>query len=389
MLNTATATVSVVEAPTTQAQAARAAGIPKSTYNARLQRGRVEDTLATLTETLRIQGLALERLLTPTPPPVVPVHEPEVARVLAEAKADGNVVDALGKSSDYDGEIYGCTVKRRPLIGAPASATPIRILAVGDTHFHPAILDRTRRVMTLVGLQAASGHYEHLVHIGDVSDLASVCRHVRNDTWKAREKPSIRQDFKCMASNMAALNAPLVRANVAIKKHVTKGNHCAWLSAFEDDTPELKGHLVSEFDGILEDCGWTHSDYGEFYYVGDVGFVHVPLNLMGRPVGGQTGENTIAMQSTRDTVFGHTHRYGMARRGKMDGRTVTALNVGSSMPEYYVGEYAQLTAGRKLDYGCTEITVFDGRIQSHRFLPFRELEATHGVEADAILRRTA
>jgi hypothetical protein len=102
------------------------------------------------------------------------------------------------------------------------------------------------------------------------------------------------------------------------RRHYTKCNHRAWLWTFEDKHPELAGFAIGEFDEILATEGWSFSDYGEYYWLGGMAHVHVPLNLMGRPVGGQTAENTIGMQSTRDTVFGaHAPR---RRPPHQDGR---------------------------------------------------------------------
>ena len=179
-------------------------------------------------------------------------------------------------------------------------------------------------------------------------------------------------------SGWEALNRPLWRADVHPKKHYCWGNHDAWLHTYEDDHFEIKGMATGELSEILENAGWSQTDYGEYYWIGDVGYVHVPLNIMGRPAGGQTAENTVAMQSVHDTVFGHTHRLGVGRRVKFDGEVVTVLNTASSMPEYYVGEYAQLTQGKRMDYGVLEVTDFDGRIQSHRFVSMREPDALYG-----------
>jgi hypothetical protein len=345
--------------------------------------------LGSLIESQRQQGEMLARLVTgqhpAATPPATPLHVPASPAVEpAKAQTTEPVMGILGDDSPYEGEIWGITTKRRPRIGRPASSVPRTTVIIGDSHFHPAILDKTRRCMTLVGLHVARTSPHDVVHIGDGPDMSSVCNHVRNDTWKAREKPSIRQDLDCFRDNMRTLSRAFGAWDG--KRHYCKGNHDAWLWTYEDNHPEIKGIATGEFDDILTAEEWTHTDYGEYYWLGGVGYVHVPLNLMGRPVGGQTAENTISMQSTRDTVFGHTHRKGVAQRIKFDGEIVTTLNAGSSMPEFYVGEYAQLTQGRRIDYGCLEVTDYDGRIQSYRHIPMRELEHLYGAAADRMLR---
>ncbi len=284
----------------------------------------------------------------------------------------------LGESGPYMGEIFGVHGTRAPRVGAPVSRRHIRVLAIGDSHFHPG-LPQTMRCMALIGHHAAATRPEHIVHIGDGSDWNSVCRHTRNDTYKARVKPSIRQDLENFRENWDMLNAPMDAAGVTSSRHYTMGNHDAWLESFEDSTPELRGMATGERDSILARAGWTNTAYGEFYFLGGVGFVHVPLNLMGKPAGGATPENSIATQATHDIVFGHTHRYNACRRVKMGfANQVTVVNTGGAMPEFYVGDYAQNTQGSAMTSGVLDIDIFDGRIQGNRLVTMRELETRYG-----------
>lgn len=284
----------------------------------------------------------------------------------------------LGDEQDYGTEIFGVEGTRSKVVIEAPSSRHIRVLVLGDTHFHPG-LPQTRRLMGLVGHHAAATRPEHVIHIGDGSDWNSVCRHTRNDTWKARLKPSIAQDLKCFAENWHALNAPMNAAGVTASRHYTMGNHDAWLWTFENDHPEVEGLATSKFMSILTDSGWTSSDYGEFAFIGGVGFVHVPLNLMGKPAGGATPENTIATQATHDICFGHTHRFNACRRVKMGfSNQVTVVNTGGTMPEGYVGDYAQNTQGSAMTSGVLELDIFDGRIQSHKLVTTREMERKYG-----------
>lgn len=284
----------------------------------------------------------------------------------------------LGNEEDYGTEIFGVSGKRAKVVLEAPSSRHIRVLAIGDSHFHPG-LPETRRLMGLVGHHAAATRPEHVVHIGDGSDWNSVCRHTRNDTYRAREKPSIAQDIRCFADNWRALNLPMDAAGVTASRHYTMGNHDQWLWTYEDDHPEVQGLATSHFMDILKGSGWTSSSYGEFAFCGGVGFVHVPLNLMGKPVGGQTPENTIGTQATHDVVFGHTHRFNACRRVKVGfSNQVNVVNTGGCMPEGYVGDYAHNTQGSAMTSGVLELDIFDGRIQSHKLVTTREMERKYG-----------
>jgi hypothetical protein len=285
----------------------------------------------------------------------------------------------LGESGAYLNDMFGIVNLRKPLIASEISSKIQKLIVIGDTHFHPGIDHLTVPLMGLVAKHIIAYDPDHVVHIGDVSDCASVCDHVKNDTYKAKVKPSIMQDLKSLALNWVALNEPLNHASIKAKRHLTKGNHCEWLWKHEDKNPEYKGIATNQFDEIIESQGWTHSQYGEFYYIGGVGFVHVPLSVMGKPVGGEAPESSVAMKSTHDLVFGHTHRSNSAVRTKVGfGNRVQVVNVGGCMPEFYVGDYAQLTAGSAVTSGIMEIEIYDGRIQSSKLITSRQLKAMYG-----------
>lgn len=364
-----------------------ALGIPKSTFYALAGKAKAEEVLkakavemlvpplATARVNVRIKSLKGPAQVEPSLELLRGVHARREERAI---RRDEFEVGPLGSSGPYMGAVFGVSGSRSPSVGAPVSRQHIRVLAIGDSHFHPG-LPQTLRCMALIGHHAAATRPEHVVHIGDGSDWNSVCRHTKNDTWKARVKPSIRQDLDNFAENWEALNGPMDAAGVTSSRHYCMGNHDAWLETFEDSTPEIKGMATGERDAVLDRAGWTHSSYGEFFFVGGVAFVHVPLNIMGKPAGGQTPEVTISNQVTHDVVFGHTHRENRVVRPKMGySNKVTIVNTGSSMPEFYVGDYAQNTQGSALSHGIVDIDIFDGRIQSSTFVPMRELERRYG-----------
>ena len=55
--------------------------------------------------------------------------------------------------------------------------------------------------------------------------------------------------------------------------------------------------------------GWVYQLYGDFYFIKGVAFVHVPLNEIGREIGGKMAEaSQVSNGATHDIVFGHSHR---------------------------------------------------------------------------------
>ena len=82
---------------------------------------------------------------------------------------------------------------------------------------------------------------------------------------------------------------------------------------------------------------------GEFYFIGDVGFTHAPLNTMGKAYGGMHAENQIARDTLHDVVYGHSHKRVDKTYPKMGNQYVNIINLGTSLPQGHVEEYARHT----------------------------------------------
>lgn len=155
------------------------------------------------------------------------------------------------------------------------------------------------------------------------------------------------------------------------RKHICIGNHETWAETFENNHPEVQGSLMGRFLTVYESHGWSHSPFGQMANLAGVDFTHVPLGIMGRPYGGKNVESTVANESLRDLVFGHTHRFNDIIRPKLGAkRGVRIVNCGSSMPAGYVGDYARFTPNF-MSYGLTEITIQHGQIQQVTFRRWR------------------
>lgn len=274
----------------------------------------------------------------------------------------------------HEQRLYGSVPQQAIL--APISDDPIRVLAVGDTHDHPT---RGKRRFALFGHHAVAWEADWLVPIGDFTDANSFCHHVRDDTYKARQKPTHDEDLASFDAAFEALVEPIRDSGRDMLGHVTLGNHEQWVYNAENDSPQSHGTWSSRLERSITSRGFTFSPYGQFVFIGGVGFVHVPLNMMGRPAGGgKNGERTIANEATFDIVFGHTHRYHHLPVAKLGVRnTLTVVNLGSGMPDQYVGDHAENTPNG-YHYGVVELVIRSGRIQSSRHVPMDELERLHG-----------
>ena len=153
-----------------------------------------------------------------------------------------------------------------------------RVLAIGDSHDGPSLPDKTR--FYAMGRFAKENKVDEIVHIGDFATCDSLNRFDRNDTLKGKEKPSFKKTW-------VAFKGPsgrFIRVRwYDVKKHVTLGNHEPYM--VYQQKPEVVELLDQLLFATLDDYGWTYSLW-EFYFIGDAGFTHAPLNTMGKAYGG-------------------------------------------------------------------------------------------------------
>ena len=298
-------------------------------------------------------------------------------RLAAESRGEPITVEAITEAYRPAAPDIGPRETPKYRVIAPEGKF-LRVLAIGDSHDHPGIPDKSR--FSLMGRYAAQEQPDVIVHIGDFLDLHSLCSHTREDTYAGKGKPSFQQDIDSAAEAMAAFEAELP-AGYRPRKHITLGNHEDRAWRYENANPATVGQLTGQVENLFESHGWTHQRFGHWTLCGGVLFTHVPRTIMGRPVGGKTVENTIANDSTRSLVFGHTHRFNTVRRAKYGyNHGVTVVNVGTSMPPGYVADYAE-GLPTAISYGICELVIFDGHIQSATFRTFRELEYRLGKRA--------
>jgi hypothetical protein len=214
-----------------------------------------------------------------------------------------------------------------------------------------------------------------VLSIGDMLTMDSLNSHTRPETFEGRYKPIFSEDI---ASGHEALNEFAIGAEGWDgPKHITLGNHEHRVELYANNHPEVYGVMQQELHGMLDTWGWTYSPYGEVFYIDGVGFVHVPLNDMGKPYGGKTAEQRVANDAVTDLVFGHSHRARFHSASKVGGARVQVMNLGSAMPDGYVADYAKHTS-HGWTYGIFDLQVQNGKIVEHEFYNMKTLENAYG-----------
>lgn len=244
----------------------------------------------------------------------------------------------------------------------------LKVLAIGDCHDGLDIPDKTR--FHAMGRYAANHSVDHIVQIGDFTSMDSMSSHEPNWTIKGQSKPSFKDEVASFSDALAAFDEGL--GGYQTTKHVTLGNHEDRIARFVNNNPELAEFVYEKIYELLGDFGWSYSPFGEFYFIGDVGFTHVPLNQMGKPYGGAHSENAIARDSLHDIVYGHTHKRVAKTFPKIGHDLITVVNLGCALPEGHIEDYAKHSV-TGWSYGVYDLTIRDGKIKEHSWIPMDTL----------------
>lgn len=250
----------------------------------------------------------------------------------------------------------------------------MRVLAIGDAHDSPSI-DKDR--FAWIGKHAADFGADWIVSIGDWATLDSLNSHIGNETLGGRSKGPYADDISSLAESIGALNSSL--GSHRCNKHITLGNHERRAWTYEDMHPEMAGAVTGEILKTFEDGGWEHTDYGEYFFLGGVGFIHAAINRLNKTYGGKNAEVTIANDATFDHVIGHSHVRREHRAPKLGPmKHVTILNLGCALPWGHVEEYMLKGSPTGWWWGVHELLISGGQIVGTNAIPMTELKRRHG-----------
>jgi hypothetical protein len=252
-------------------------------------------------------------------------------------------------------------------------AETIKVCAIGDVHDTPGLSKDRARWM---GKWVDSVKPDLVIQIGDLLTLDSLNGHVSDDTWTGRSKPTFEQDIASGAEFLGEFQAASGSHNP--ERHITLGNHEHRIWRYEDSAPATVGMMQEYLDEMIRNAGWGYSPFGMPYIVGNVAFVHIPIGLNGKPVGGKTSTAIIARDSVRDTVSGHTHRAEVSRVPKLGiDERVLSLNLGCALPDGHVESYVGHGASGWWWGGWT-LTIHGGRIEGYEQISMRALQERFG-----------
>jgi hypothetical protein len=268
--------------------------------------------------------------------------------------------------------------KPRIRVRATTNETPpdgpiYRVTAIGDFHDSPTL---SKDRFKWVGRHIAEKGPDRVVQIGDWATLDSMSMHDAPGSRNSVARPSFVQDLESLNESLEMFHRDIGLG--AFPCEITFGNHEHRCQKAADNDPVRLGDAMLRVEEIFSRYRWGYRPYGEYLFIGGVGFVHTPKNIMGKEYGGKRVENQVGNDALFSMVWGHSHRRGFWSFPKIGPqRGIDLCNLGSAMPQGYVANYAKMsTTG--WSYGIYDLTIQAGRILSDRFTSMAELQEKYG-----------
>lgn len=252
----------------------------------------------------------------------------------------------------------------------PARSSPLEVVVIGDAHDSSKLPDKSR--FRWIGKEIRRLKPDWVVSIGDLATLDSLCSHEKNETLAGKRKPSFVEDMASLRCALEAINLP-----DGLPRHVTLGNHEDRCLSFTNRHPETEGMMEGALIEVLAAYDWTWSRFGEVWTLGGVDFTHMPLTVMGKPMGGENPGPRLARIATTDMVVGHDHLVGVTVGRKIGHRSVRVFQVGCALPSGHIEDYARhaLTGWH---YGIMHLTLGHGRVTDWAFSSMDALKERWG-----------
>lgn len=254
---------------------------------------------------------------------------------------------------------------------APANDEAIRVCVIGDLHVAPGQdLSRLRWIAEHINETKP----DHIIQIGDWASFDSVSSHDPIGSIKAKHRPSLRQDIEALHDSLSVFERSLSIEARRTPKAITLGNHEDRVRRYQDLRAELEDSIWLEVLQEFARYGWKTHDYGKVIFLGGVGFVHVPINRIGKP---HSSPNIMANNLAHDLIKGHSHvptYLTLPKIGSDNG--VTLIDVGTSLPHGHVESYAKLSQ-TSWWWGIHDVIIRNGRIDDFARISMKTLEARY------------
>lgn len=260
------------------------------------------------------------------------------------------------------------------LVEPDPEGEPIRVAVIGDAHDSPHLPDKER--FRWLGAYIAERGIERVVSVGDWWTMDCFSSHTDRATFEGFAKPTFEQDLDSFHTSQRAFQDGL--SGHKARLHCTLGNHELRAWKYDNTHPDGLSHGQKVEEAFLQ-WGWTTSPYGEYRFIAGVGFVHVPLSGLGKPLAyGQRPNKALC-----DTIHGDDHRSTMMTDHKSGPfRSPTIYSAATALPPGHIEGYARL-GGATWRSGICEAVVWGGYVRSWSFTEMVLLRRRYGTRRAA------
>lgn len=260
---------------------------------------------------------------------------------------------------------------------ATPDGEPLDIVAIGDLHDSPHLPDKSR--FEWIGAYIEEHQVKRVVQLGDWLTMDSFSSHTERGTIEGMSKPTFDQDLDSFHNSMRAYQRGL--GGTKPVHDFIEGNHCLRAKRWANQHPEAMGTTIDPAFRLKEaftQWGWRWTNYGEYRFIGGVGFIHAPLNAVGKAIGGKTGNQRIANDATFDIIRGDDHKFNVAcaaRHGPV--KPVRVYSIGCALPLGFIEGYASKSLN-DWESGITRLKIWGGRVIGFEFIGMALLKHRYG-----------
>lgn len=238
-----------------------------------------------------------------------------------------------------------------------------------------ANLDRFKWLNNMI---RGSPEVENIICIGDYASMDCLSGHSQPGSQTDRDKPSLVEEFDIIRESQEIL---FDKVKIPVSNRImTKGNHEHRFNRWAENNPLVASAInYNEDSGFAEHWG-TIKNYGTYVGVNGVDYTHVPFNLMGRPVSGVNRTRTVALQSVRSTIFGHSHNMQFSSVALLGSKNAVrcSLSGPAFQDQDHLPQYAKNTQSG-WNYGVLKVfPLGKNRGFSFHWVSMKELEDTYG-----------
>lgn len=246
---------------------------------------------------------------------------------------------------------------------------PTRVAVIGDAHDSPHLRDKSR--FRWLGAYVAEQGIEHVVSVGDWLTMDCFSSHTDRATFEGFAKPTFDQDLDSFHESQRAFQDGL--AGHKPKKDITLGNHEARAWKYDNAHPDGVSH-AHKLEEAFAQWGWRTSLYGEYRFIGGVGFVHVPFNALGRPL----TQNQRPNKALLDTIHGDDHRATQLTDFKSGPfRSPTIYSAATALPPGFIEGFSN-KGGSTWRSGICEAVLWGGHVRKWSFTEMVLLRHRYG-----------